>query len=187
MLSKRLRYLPRRKNLVAPVEDMQNGRINFTQRSSASGSADALPGFGFRTEVAASEAEDMIRGNMSSNPLNSAFFSPANVQIVQNKLRRDVYDRSHGEFLIDEQSVDELMIVMRSMYLQYGKNQPTDIAGQIVELNQIVADWSVPKILAECSMHKTYLRDIQTLPVPLSHPILLTKTGTKSATFDRFF
>jgi hypothetical protein len=166
---------------------MQNGRINFTQRSSASGSADALPGFGHRTEVAASEADDMIRGNMATNPLNRAFFSPANVQIVQNKLRREVFDRSGGEFLIDEQSVDELMIVMRSMYLQYGKNQPTDIAGQITELNQLVADWSVPKILAECSMHKTYLHDIQHLPVPLSHPVLLTKTGTKSATFDRFF
>ena len=166
---------------------MQNGRINFTGRSSASGSADALPGFGHRTEVAASEADDMIRGNMATNPLNSAFFSPANVQIVQNKIRREVFDRSGGEFLIDEQSVDELIIVMRSMYLQYGKNQPTDIAGQITELNQHVADWSVPKILAECSMHKTYLHDIQHLPVPLSHPILLTKTGTKSATFDRFF
>ena len=166
---------------------MQNGRVNFTQRSSASGSASALPGFGHRTEVVASEADDMIRGNMAANSLNRAFFSPANVQIVQNKLRRDVYDRSNGEFLIDEQSVDELIIVMRSMYLQYGRNQPTDIQGQITELNQIVADWCVPKILAECSMHKTYLHDIQHLPVPMSHPILMTKTGTKSATFDRFF
>jgi hypothetical protein len=166
---------------------MQNGRMNLTQRSSVSGSADALPGFGYRTDVAASAADDMIRGNMSSNLLNSTFFSAANVQIVQNKLRRDVYDRSHGEFLIDEQSVDELMIVMRSMYLQYGKNQPTDIAGQIVELNQLVVEWCVPKILAECSMHKTYLHDIQNLPVPLAHPVLLTRTGTKSATFDRFF
>ena len=167
---------------------MQNGRVNFTgARSSASGSADALPGFGHRTEVAASEADDMIRGNMATNALNSAFFSPANVQIVQNKLRREVYDRSSGEFLIGEQSVDELIIVMRSMYLQYGRNQPTDIKGQITELNQLVADWSVPKILAECSMHKTYLHDIQNLPSPMAHPILLTKTGTKTATFDRFF
>ena len=167
---------------------MQNGRINLTGgRSSASGPVDSLPGFSHRTDVAASEADDMIRGNMATNPLNSAFFSPANVQIVQNKLRREVYDRSHGDFLIDEQSVDELIVVMRAMYLQYGRNQPTDIAGQILELNQLVADWSVPKILAECSMHKTYLHDIQNLPVPMAHPILLTKTGTKSATFDRFF
>jgi hypothetical protein len=98
-----------------------------------------------------------------------------------------VYDRSGGEFLIDPQSADELMIVMRAMYLQYGKNQPTNITGQIAELNQLVADWCVPKIIAECSMHKTYLRDIQNLPVPLEHPIMITKTGSKSAAFERFF
>ena len=166
---------------------MQNGRINFADRPSASGPVDSLPGFGHRTVVAESEAEDVIRGNMMANSLNRTFFSPANVQIVQNKLRKEVFDRSGGDFLIDEQSVDELMIVMRSMYLQYGRNLPTDIPQQVAELNQLVADWAVPKIIAECSMHKTYLHDIQHLPVPLAQPILLTKTGTKSATFDRFF
>lgn len=167
---------------------MNNGRVDMSVRSPAElGSAAALPGFAFRTTTAASEAEDAIRGNMQATPLNQAYFSPANVTIVQNKIRREVYDRSGGEFLIDPQSADELMIVMRAMYLQYGKNQPTNIAGQIADLNQLVADWCVPKILAECSMHKTYLRDIQNLPVPLEHPIMLTKTGSKSAAFERFF
>lgn len=169
---------------------MNNGRLIMTQRTPAeaiSTGAVPLPGFSFRTETAASEAEDAIRGNMMATPLNQAYFSPANVQIVQNKIRREVYDRSSGEFLIDPQSADELMIVMRAMYLQYGKNQPTNIMGQIEELNQIVADWCVPKILAECSMHRTYLHDIQNLPVPISHPVMMSTTGTKSATFDRFF
>lgn len=167
---------------------MNNGRLNMTQRSPAEiGSAAALPGFGFRTETVASEAEDAIRGNMMANSLNQTYFSPANVQIVQNKIRREVYDRSGGEYLIDQQSADELMIVMRAMYLQYGKNQPTNIAGQIEELNQMVADWCVPKILAECSMHRTYLHDIQHLPVPMAHPVMMSTTGTKSAAFERFF
>lgn len=168
---------------------MQNGRINLSARDSASGAGtgDFVAAFGYRTETVSSEATDAIRGNRAPTPLNQAYFSPANVQIVQNKIRRDVYDRSAGEFLIGPQSVDELMIVMRAMYLQYGKDQPTNIPGQIAELNQMVADWCVPKILAECSMHKTYLRDIQTLPVPLERPVFLSMTGTKSATFDRFF
>lgn len=169
---------------------MNNGRVNLTMRESAApgaGTGDYNAAFGFRTTVGSTEAEDAIRGNVVATPLNTAYFSPANVQIVQNKLRRDVYDRSGGEFLIDEQSVDELMIVMRAMYLQYGQNRPDNIPEQIATLNQLVADWCVPKILAECSMHKTYLRDIQNLPVPMEHPILLTRTGSKSATFDRFF
>jgi hypothetical protein len=168
---------------------MNNGRVDLTLRSPAElGSLPStLPGFSFRTTTATSEAEDAIRGNMQANSLNQTYFSPANVQIVQNKIRREVYDRSGGEFMIDPQSADELMIVMRAMYLQYGKNQPANIAGQIVELNQLVADWCVPKIVAECSMHRTYLNDIQNLPVPMAHPVMMTKTGSKSATFERFF
>lgn len=169
---------------------MNNGRVNLTIRESAApgtGTGDYNVAFGFRTTVGASEAEDAIRGNVTATPLNTAYFSPANVSIVQNKIRRDVYDRSGGEFLIDEQSVDELLIVMRAMYLQYSKNLPDHIPEQIAELNAIVADWCVPKILAECSMHQTYLRDIQNLPVPIAHPVLLTRAGSKSATFDRFF
>ena len=164
---------------------MNNGRVNFGRDGPSS--ASQLPGFDYRKTTVQSEADDAIRGNMTSTPLNQAFFSPANVQIVQNKLRREVYDRSKGEYLIDNQSVDELLIVMRAMYLQYGKNQPDRIREQIEELNQIVADWAVPKIIAECSMHKTYLHDIQNLPVPLTQPVFLSQKGTKSGTFDRFF
>jgi hypothetical protein len=166
---------------------MNNGRVNFGRAGPASASASSLPGFDYRQTSVASEADDAIRGNVVATPLNKLFFSPANVQIVQNKLRRDVYDRSGGEFLIDNQSVDELLIIMRAMYLQYGKNQPTHIAEQIQDLNQLVVDWAVPKILSECSMHKTYLYDIQNMPIPLSQPVHISQKGTKSSSFDRFF
>jgi len=167
---------------------MLNGRVNLTtMRPSISGSADALPGFGHRTEVAPTEAADQIRGNMASSALNTAYFSPANIQIIQNKIRREVYDRSKGEYLIDPQSVDELLIVMRAQYFQYGRNLDNNIPEQIAALNSLVADWAVPKILAECSMHSYYLRDIQSLPVPLMHPVMMTTVGSKSQSLDRFF
>lgn len=172
------------------ITQMNNGRVNLTPREPAGrgdGTTEFHSQFGYRTTTAASEAADSIRGNMVATPLNTAYFSPANVQIVQNKIRREVYDRSSGEFLIDPQSADELMIIMRAMYLQYGKNLPDRIPEQIAELNQIVADWCVPKILAEASMHRSYLRDIQHLPVPLAHPVLLTKAGSKSEEFRSFF
>ena len=165
---------------------MFNGRVNFGDRKGVE-DASSLPGFGYRVKVSASEATDAIRGNVLATPLNQTFFSPANVQILQNRLRYEVYKRSNGQFLVDEQSVDELLTIMRAMYLQYGKNQPTNIRAQIDELNTIVADWAVPRIVSECSMHKTYLHDIQHMPVPLAQPILETRAGTKSASFDRFF
>lgn len=169
---------------------MFNGRLNLQERESVapgSGTGDFNTAFDYRQTTVASEAMDAIRGTIQATPLNQAYFSPANVTIVQNLIRREVYERSNGELLVDPQSVDELMIVMRAMYFQYGKNLPDRIPQQISDLNRQVADWCVPKVLAEASMYKTYLRDIQTLPVPLSQPILLTMKGTKTQAFDRFF
>jgi hypothetical protein len=170
---------------------MFNGRISLQPRESVApggqGEGDYVQAFQYRQEIVGSEAAAQVSGLVEQTPLNKAFFSPANFQIVQNKLRKEVYDRSNGEFLIDPQSADQLMIVMRAMYLQYGKNQPTNIAGQIAELNQMVADWCVPKILAEASMYKTYLNDIQHLPIPLQQPVFMSMKGSKTQQFDRFF
>ena len=166
---------------------MNNGRVSFAHRDPGIGPGEINRAFQYRQTTVQSEADDAIRGNVQATPLNQAYFSPANVQIVQNKIRREVYERSKGEFLVDPQSVDELMIVMRAMYLQYSKNLPSGIPEQIAELNQMVADWCVPKILAECSMHQHYLRDIQQLPVPMAHPVMMAMTGSKSAEFERFF
>jgi hypothetical protein len=73
------------------------------------------------------------------------------------------------------------------MYLTYGRNEPTKIKEQIAELNKRVADWCVPKITSEMSMYRTYKKDASTLPVPLSHPVNISGSGTKSKPFTNFF
>lgn len=170
-------------------KEMFNGRINLTTpRPTASGPITGLATqFAFPQTSVETQAADAIKGNFLATPLNQAFFSPANVQIIQNLIRKNVFDRSNGEFLIDPQSSDQLLIIMRAIYYQYGRNRPDGIPQQIEELNTIVADYSVPRILSEVSFHKTFLHDIQHLPVPLSHPVKMSTTGTKSGVFDRFF
>jgi len=166
-----------------------NGRINMQLRKPGVPNDDTslshLPGFDYRTETSDSQAEDAIRGNHEKTPLNQAFFSTANFQIVQNKIRREVFDRSG--YKIAPQSADQLFMVMRAMYNQYCKHQPTNIPGQIAELNALVAEWAVPKIISEVSMYATYLRDIQTLPVPMAPPIQLNMKGSRSIEFKTFF
>ncbi len=144
-----------------------------------------LPGFQYQTTAPSSAKEDGIRGNLQSNLLNQTFFSKENFQIIQNKIRFDVYQKT-GQ-VIDQQSSDDLFMVMRAIYLQYGRNLPYDIAGQVQELNGRVAAWCVPKIVAEMSMYQQYLKDISSLPVPLSHPVNQSSAGTKSLPFKPFF
>ena len=161
-----------------------NGRISFEERPGAGGSG-SLPGFGWRTTGDEAAKTDMIRGNWEPNALNQTFFSPDNVQIVQNLIRKRVFDDSQQ--VIDPQSTDELLIVMRSMYLTYGRNEDNNIKEQIGELNKRVADWSVPKIVSEISMYLTYRKDASTMPVPLAHPVNISSAGTKSKPFPNFF
>lgn len=161
-----------------------NGRVNLDDRP-GSGSTSTVPGFGWRTTGDEAAKADMIRGNWEPNALNQTFFSPANVQIVQNAIRKQVYDDTQE--IIDPQSTDELLIVMRSIYLSYGRNEPDNVRAQIEELNKRVSDWSVPKIVSEMSMFRTYKKDITTMPVPLSHPVNISQSGTKSKPFNKFF
>jgi hypothetical protein len=163
-------------------ETQSPGRVSL---QTGADNASRLPGFAYPTTAPSNAGQEGIRGNFEKTPLNQAFFSSENFQIIQNKIRKSVYDAS-GE-IIDPVSTDDLFMVMRAIYLQTSKNLPTGIAQQIDELNERIATWCIPKILAEVSMYKTYTKDISTLPVPMSHPVNQSSAGTKSLPFKEFF
>jgi hypothetical protein len=159
------------------------GRVNLEAQNASEVSR--LPGFQYQQTTSSTAAADGIRGNWEANLLNQTYFSPANFQIVQNKIRYAVFQET-GQ-IIDEQSSDDLFMIMRAIYLTYGRNLPYNIKEQIVELNERVADWCVPKIVAEVQMYSQYLRDIDTMPVPMEHPVSLSSAGTRSLPFKPFF
>ena len=164
------------------MTDMQSpGRVSISE---GQGSIQ-VPGFDYPTTAPSNAGSGGIRGNLERSVLNQAYFSPANFQIIQNKIRRDVFDKS-GE-IIDPVGTDDLFMVMRAIYLWYGRNLDEDIPGQIGELDERVSSWCVPKILAEISMYKTYLNDISTLPLPIAQPLNQSSAGTKSLPFKPFF
>ena len=184
-------------NLNAPPSAGGAGFLNEDFRAGESSSAlgngiradssSSFPGFQYQTSSEVSFQDDMLRGNWAQNKLSAAFFSRQNLQAIQNLIRKDVFEKSQPKgYVIDDQSVDELKIIMRALYLQYAKNMPNDIPGQVAELNQRVADWSVPHILSAVDHYQYYLKDIQSLPVPMAQPVLLSRAGTKSKPLDPF-
>ena len=163
-----------------------NGRVNLNAPSSAGGHAE-VPGFSHRTAVKQEFAKDALRGNWEVNALSNAFFSKENTIVIQNGIRRAVYDKSGPKkYVIDDQSMDELTIIMRTMYLQYAQNLPHDIAGQVQELNEKVMNWSVPHILSAVDHYHYYLKDISHMPVPLARSVSLSSAGTKSLAQNPF-
>ena len=102
----------------------QNGRVTISE--SALGDPYAgLPGFAPQITVEQDFQADMLRGNWESTPVSTGFFSSENVERIQQLIRKGVFDRSNPKgYVIDNQSTDELKIVMRAIYYQYGRNMP---------------------------------------------------------------
>jgi hypothetical protein len=169
----------------------QNGRVTFDWLSpilnKAPDTLPGLPGFETVTKVQAGFQADMLRGNWEATPVSDAFFSPANVERIQQLIRKGVYDKSQPKgYVIDDQSSDELKIIMRAIYYQYGKNMPKDTLVQVEDLNNKVINWSVPHILSAVDHYFYYLQDISHLPVPLQQPQSLSSAGTRSKPLKPF-
>jgi hypothetical protein len=160
----------------------ENGRISLSVRTSAGGSAPSeFKGYQYETTSEQNFETDMIRGNWETTPVSKLFFSRENIQTIQNSIRKTVFEKSQPKgYVIDDQSVDELKMIMRAMYYQYARNATFDVAGQVTELDQRVVDWSVPHILSAVDHYHYYLQDISHMPVPLSQSVNLSRAGTKS-------
>jgi hypothetical protein len=171
--------------------DGQNGRVNLAaQPSQENAGGYSVPdsvGFAVPTKAERSFVGDMLRGNWDKNPIADQFFTGKNAALIQATIRKEVYSRSGKKhYQIDDQSIDELKMIMRGMYLQYAKNNPFNVEGQVAELNKLVVEWCVPRILSEIDHYYYYLNDISHMPVPLSQPMSMSSAGTKSLPLQPF-
>lgn len=161
----------------------QNGRVTFAAQTGEL----AIPGFEPDVSVEREYQADMLRGNWEATPVSAKFFSGDNMEVLQNRIRKEVFERSKPKgYVIDKQSVEELKIIMRAIYLQYARNLPNDIAGQVEDLNAKVVEWSVPHILSAVDHYYYYLNDISHLPTPLPHMQHLSRAGTRSLPANPF-
>ncbi len=165
----------------------QNGRVNLAAPGAGINTVPDSAGFAHRVAPDAAASKDLIRGNWEETPVSKAFFSPENMTLLQNAIRREVYLKSGPkQWVIEAQDIDELKIIMRSLYLQYGQNRPDGIGQQVEDLNRTVLDWAVPRIFSEVQYYFYYLNDISHMPVPIERPMLLSQAGTKTFPLQKF-
>jgi hypothetical protein len=125
-------------------------------------------------------ARDAERGMKRENDsVSELFFSPENVEALQQGVRYLVWKKSENKHIIAPQSERELYIVMRSTYVEFARHLPYDIVGQVRDLNKRVLDFVVPRIIIELRNYEGYRRDISTLPTPLEHPKNMSSKGSK--------
>ena len=160
-----------------PVPQFQNGRVI--------GLDDEKPGNQFQLFTENNNNCDnakktILSGTLTRSVLSDTFFSNANMNYLQNKIRHRVYLASGGEYIIGRQNNTSLQVIMRAMFLLYSKNLPYNIKGQIEELNRYTVDEILPKIMSSIKQYLFYRKDIQQYPQPLPLPKNVSSTGTRT-------
>jgi hypothetical protein len=112
--------------------------------------------------------------------LNVLFFDKINIDALQHGIRYGVHKKTCGKHLIGNQDTKHLLIIMRSIYLQYSLNLEVELLEQIRYLNSKVLDFTINKIVGEINMYSKYLEDIDKISFRATNPINTNNVGTKN-------
>jgi len=139
-----------------------------------------------RTSSVPTFQREAVKTVLEANDVSTVFFCKSNIDYLQNAIIQRVYQQSNGRFRIGRQSDTELQIMMRSIYLQFGKNLPTDIRGQVRELDEKVLEEAVPVVYSGVEQHMRYKDDINNMYVPNDRPSQSGIKGSRSLEYNPF-
>jgi hypothetical protein len=138
--------------------------------------------------VVPSRVAEQMQFRHESTPLNTIYFSEANIQNLQSEIASAVLQMSGTKrYAIGPQSEADLKTVMRSYYLQYAQNDPTRVSEELTLLNNRVIGWCANNILVEIEAYKYYRKDIEDFPAPIERPVMTNIYGTRTGELKSFF
>jgi hypothetical protein len=146
-----------------------NGRVNITEPEDVNARFRMFERTTLANTVNEQNYRPVLGNGWESNVLSQVFFSAENLQIIQNGIRAGVFAMSDKKYVLPNQNVDSLQIIMRSVYSQHARHSATDITGQVAELNDLVLDYAVQDCYSASVAYEIYRRDQSSLVVPLDY------------------
>jgi hypothetical protein len=134
-----------------------------------------------------SDFYDSLQGIMENSITAKVYFSNKNIENLQRKIINGVFNRSEGKINVGRQSDTELKIVMRSIFLQNGRNVDCNIQEQVMQLNNKVLEYCVENVLIGAVGHINYIRDIQKTMDTMPNPENANIKGVNSLEPNIFF
>lgn len=130
--------------------------------------------------------------------LNTLFFSEPNVKYIQKRIIEDIYQLTGIK--IKPQSENSIMIVMVNKY-EYGQagwlpsqsvvhaalprgERSCSLSDRLERLNQSTLQDLIQQILSGMNMYAQYYKDASSMPLPLSHPTMVTMKGSRVIPFS---
>ena len=166
-------YPESKRRSVASIEEQRFLPINLR---------DSPKGFKLYEESFKKPTHDHLLQNSSSRTkVSELFFSQENVNELQKMLRFMVYDQTG--LIVDRQTDDDMLIIMRSMYLQYCtfpiSCDKKVLQREVDRLNLYVLRDAVPTVISEAKMFMSYLRDASLIPAPIPRGLNVSNVGTR--------
>lgn len=134
-------------------------------------------------QISQNNTKQVFKNIYDNTLLTEMYFSKQNIQNIQNIIKYLVHKETN--YVVDDQSYTELLIVMRSIFLEYSAHPPyihNDMSQsaknelykkytiEVDRLNQIVVNSIVPKIISQLQQYIDYLKDASTQPTQIERP-----------------
>lgn len=144
-------------------------------------------------KISKNNTKFMFKNIYGETPLTFLFFSGKNIDSLQNLLRLRTYNETG--YVIDDQSVNELLTIMRGVFLEHVSHPPLihkDMTKDVLEnllvkytnevdrLNRLVVEFITPKLISQIKQYLGYLQDASAQPIPLEQPMSDSTTGQKA-------
>lgn len=126
-----------------------------------------------------------MTGTLKKSKLSDLYYSQSNIDVLQENIILGVYKLSNGT-KISKQSQDELLIVMRSIFLQYSKNLDYNLQKQINELNKHVLKYCINNVYTNLQQYNHYINDITKEQQILDKPEFVDIKGEKTLMPNHF-
>lgn len=126
-------------------------------------------------------SKNILKGIINETEVGKVFFSKDNIKRIQRKLREEIFRRSEGRFKLEEdQDENDLSIVMKYIYTEYGKFLPTHIVRQVKELNNKTVDYIAPDMMTNIKQYHGYLLEINKPLQPMMRPVNVNNAGRRT-------
>jgi hypothetical protein len=119
-----------------------------------------------------------MTGTLGKSKLSELYFSQSNIDLLQDYIISGVFRNTSTK--ICKQSEDELLIIMRSIFLQHAKHLDYNFQEQINELNNYVLDYSIKNIESSIKQYNGYIENITKERSVMNMPQSVSVKGDKT-------
>lgn len=116
-----------------------------------------------------------------TDKVGNLFFSSDNINRIQRLIRKEIFDRTNGEFRIEEdQDESDILVSMRAVYAEHARYLPFQIIRQVKGLNRKLIEYIVPDMITNIKQQYGYIKEISEPIKPIPRPLNVTHAGRRT-------